>query len=72
MTGMDGFVLIVDWLPLLDAMPEYREWLERQGHAESQVDPNAVRVETGRGADGDRRRIWIAREELHRLGIDIA
>ena len=65
------FVIVVDWLPLRDALPAHRRWLGEHGYAESDVDSTQVSVETGRGPKGDLRRVRLSSNELVRLGIDL-
>lgn len=67
---MKDYVVVVDWVPLLDALPVFRAWLSDHGREESDVDASAVQVDTARGTDGDLRRVLVARQELDRLAID--
>ncbi|HLE39550.1 MAG TPA: hypothetical protein VJA44_07840 [Acidimicrobiia bacterium] len=67
---MSDWVVVVDWVPLLEAEPLFREWLRSHDLAEDDLDLEALWVDTGRGSGTDLRRYRVTRAELERLKID--
>ncbi len=71
MSATSEYVVVIDWTPLTNSVAEYRAWLAGHRLTGGDVDEDRVLIDTGRGADGDLRRIRISRGELTRLGIEI-
>jgi hypothetical protein len=69
-TLMGEYIVVIDWLPALDALPEYRRWLRDRGWSELDVNVDQIRIDTGTSELGDLQRVRIAQTELVRLGID--
>jgi hypothetical protein len=69
--GPNEFAMLIDWQPVCKALPEYRKLLKKHGHEEADVDPGQVRIDTGRGPEGDIRRVRMSYRELMRLRIPL-
>ena len=67
---MSDWIVVVDWVPLLEAEPLFRAWLQSHDLSEGDLDLEAVCVDTGRGGETDHRRYRVTRAELERLKIE--
>jgi len=67
---MSDWIVVVDWVPLLEAEPLFRAWLRSRDLSEDDLDLEAVRVDTGRGTETDHRRYLVTRAELERLKVE--